>query len=407
MPVMALEGIRVVELATGIAGPFCGKLLADYGAEVIKVEAPAGDPTRRQGPFPDDSPHREKSALFLHLNTNKAGVTLDLEDARERELLRRLVQRSQVLIESYKPGRMKAMGLGYDALKELRPELVMTSVTPYGQAGPHKDYEFTELTIFAATGAMRREGMPDRHPLKYGGEIAQYYAGTAAAAVTSAAVLASALGGQGQWIDVSIQECMAGHPHQIGRRAPFAYSGETDPRRDPHTAGSSNRESYAVGTFRCKDGHVSFLPLGPRMWPNLARMVGREEMLEDPRFATPKDRSDRYTELGAIFQAWLDCHTREEVFAAAQEAGLPAGPVLTTGEVISNGHFDARGYFEDIDHPDAGALTYTGLPFRLSDAPRQDSRPAPRLGQHNDDVFGAIIGVGDDDLKALRRHGVI
>ena len=408
MPLLALEGIRAIEIATDVAGPFCGKLLADYGAEVIKIETPGvGDTSRCVGPFPNDSPHPEKSALFLHLNTNKSGVTLDLTSETGRDLFRGLVGQSQVVIESGKPGRLESLDLGYQSLQRLRPEVVMTSVTPFGQTGPSKDYEYTELTIFAAGGAMHREGHPSREPLKYGAEVAQYFAGTSAAAATMAACFSAALTGDGRWIDVSIQECMAGHPHQIGRRAPFAYAGELDVRREPHTPFFGGRESYAVGTFRCQDGYASFLPLGPRMWPNFARMIGRPELVDDRRFASAQDRVEGCDELTAIFQLWLDGHSRAEVFEAAQEAGLPAGPVLSTGEVMTDPHFSSRGFFVDIDHPDAGSLTYTGLPFAISGAPSTSARPAPTLGQHTDAVLGGVLGVGADERNRLRRGGVI
>jgi crotonobetainyl-CoA:carnitine CoA-transferase CaiB-like acyl-CoA transferase len=188
MPFLALQEMRVIDISTGIAGPFCAKLLADYGAEVIKVEQPGrGDTSRYEGPFPNGVPHPEKSALFLHLNTSKKGVTLDIESAAGQEMLRRLAAEGHILIESFSPGRLDSLGLGYEALKRLRSDLVMTSVTPFGQTGPHSDYQFTELTIFAMGGAMYREGLPDREPLKYGGEMAQYFAGTAAAAATMAA----------------------------------------------------------------------------------------------------------------------------------------------------------------------------------------------------------------------------
>ena len=204
MPFLALQGIRVLEIATGIAGPFCAKMLADYGAEVIKVEQPGrGDPSRHSGALPQLEGDIEKSALFLHLNTNKKGVTLDLASSAGQD--------SQILIESFTPGAMASMGLEFAALKLLKPDLVMTSVTPFGQTGPHKDYQFTELTIFAAGGAMYREGGPEREPLKYGGEMAQYYAGVAAASATTAASFKALMTSRGEWIDISIQECMAGY----------------------------------------------------------------------------------------------------------------------------------------------------------------------------------------------------
>ena len=408
MPFLALEGIRVIETATGIAGPYCGKLLADYGAEVIKVEQPlVGDPSRSQGPFPDGVPHREKSALFLHLNTNKKSVTLDLESPGAPDLFRELLIRCHILIESGRPGAMDSLGLGYDQLREVRPDLVMTSITPFGQTGPYRDYEFTELTVFATSGAMYREGLPDREPLRYGGEMAQYYAGSAAAGVTMAACLRSCLDGLGRWIDISIQECLAGHPHQLAYRAPYVYSGESDSRRNPHEPTAAGVESFGAGTFRVGDGYVSFLPLGARMWPNFARMIERPDLVDDPRFDTPEGRAENHSELASISQAWLGSHTRAEVFAAAQDAGLPGGPVLTAGEVLENSHFAQRGYFLDIDHPDAGTLTYTGMPFRLSEVPLTPASPAPRLGQHNSEVLGGLLGLTGSQISGLRSQGTI
>ena len=408
MPYSVLEGIRVIEVANGMAGSFCAKLLADYGADVIKVERPASDDSTRDVGHTSDASRIEERALALHLNTNKRAVTLDLEYSAGADIFTGLVRESHVLIESYRPGSLDSLGLGYSALKTHRPELVMTSITPFGQTGPHKDYEFTELTIFAAGGAMYREAIPGREPVKYGGQAAQYFAGTAAAIVTIAASLQSYLSGQGQWIDISIQESMGGHPHQMGRRALFAYSGELDPRGDPHTpSAEGGGEHYAAGTFRCKDGYITFRPLGPRMWPSFARMIDKLELLDDPRYSSPDDRRERHRELEAIFQSWLNTHTREQAFTVAQEVGLPCAPVLTIDEVMVNEHFLARDYFTDIQHPDLGTLTYTGLPFGLSDAQLVDARAAPLLGQHNDEIFSGILGIEGEERMRLKESGVI
>ncbi|MCH8310790.1 MAG: CoA transferase, partial [Chloroflexi bacterium] len=250
MPLLALEGVRVLEVTDGIAGPYCAKLLADYGAEVVKIERPdATSMTQRQwaGQRAETSFTVEDTALFLHLNTNKKSVALDLESADGQGLFRRLVSESSIVVESLAPGRMESLGIGYESLKALNPGLVMTSVTPFGQTGPYRDYQYTELTVFATGGGMHREGIPERHPLMYGGEIAQYFTGTAAASATMGASLGALLTGQGDWIDISIMECMAGHPHQIGRRAPFAYNGELDPRRESRSSAAGGREPYAVG----------------------------------------------------------------------------------------------------------------------------------------------------------------
>ena len=408
MPILALDGLRVLDASQGVAGPYCAKLLAEYGAEVIKVEPPrTGDESRSRGPFAPDVPRAEGSALFLHLNTNKKGVTLDLDGDEGRDLFLRLAAKCEVLVESGRPGSMESLDLGYDTLRRSRPDLVMTSITPFGQTGPYSQHEFTELTVFASGGGMFREGLPDREPLMYGGEIAQYFAGTSAATATMAACVGAGLTGKGRWIDVSIQECFAGHPHQIGRRAPFAYSGETDGRTTPHEPVPGARETFAVGTFRCKDGYFSFLPLGPRMWPYFANMIESPELLDDPRMATPRDREEYHYELLDRFQAWLDAHTREEVFAATQRVGIPGGPVLTTGEVISNEHLASRDYFQRIAHPQAGGLTYSGSPFKLDGLPANDPHAAPTLGQHNDEILGGLLGLDASEIAGLRSREVI
>ncbi len=402
MPQIALDGIRMLELSDGIAAPYCAKMFGDYGADVVRVDFP-GQPSLSE----TRADNVEEVALYLHLNANKRSVALDLESERGRDLLRKLALRCDVIVESMRPGVAEGLGIGYEALSAQRPDMVMTSVTPFGQYGPYKDWGYTELTIFAMTGAMYREGLPNRHPLKYGGEIAQYFAGTAAAAATMAALAGATFSGVGDWIDISIQEVMAGHPHQIGRRAPFAYSGETDRRIEPRTSSAGGREPYAVGTFRCKDGYVSFLPLGPRMWPNISEMIGQPELRQDPRFLTPDDRTQNRHELEEIFQAWLDAHTRMEVFDAAQKAGLPGGPVLLSHETVENEQFRARGYFQDIEHPAYGHIWHTGLPFILSDAPRSASAPAPERGADSREVLMEYIDLSETEIRQLEDSGVI
>lgn len=410
MPLLALEGIRVLEVTDGIAGPYCAKLLADYGAEVIKIEHPdATSMTLRQwaGQRAETTLTVEDTALFLHLNTNKKSVALDLDSADGQDLFRRLVPESSIVVESLAPGRMESLGIGYESLNALNPGLVMTSVTPFGQTGPYKNYQYTELTVFATGGGMHREGIPERHPLMYGGEIAQYFTGTAAASATMGASVGALFTGEGDWIDISIMECMAGHPHQIGRRAPFAYNGELDPRREPRTSAAGGREPYAVGTFQCKDGYMSFLPLGPRMWPNIARMIGKPELMEDPRFNTPELRTENRVELEAIFQEWLDQYTRAEVFQAAQDAGIPAGPVLTPPEVVADKHFQERGFFREMEHPEHGTLSYPGVPFGLSNVDETDGRTAPALGEHTVEVLSNMLGMDKTKIDPLLQRGIV
>ena len=402
MPQAALNGIRVLELSDGIAASYCAKMFSDYGADVVRVDSPDHPSTLTL-----NDENAEQVALYLHLNANKRSVALDLESERGRGLLRDLALKCDAVVESMSPGVAEGLGIGYESLAAIRPDVVMTSITPFGQTGPYSGWGYTELTIFAMTGAMNREGLPNRYPLKYGGEIAQYFTGTAAAAATMSALTGAAFSGVGDWIDISILEVMAGHPHQVGRRGPFAYSGEVDRRTDPRTSSAGGREPYAVGTFRCKDGYVSFLPLGSRMWPNISQMIGQPELQRDPRFLTSEDRSENRHELEEIFQSWLDSHTRMEVFDAAQRAGLPGGPVLHSHETVENEHFRSRNYFQDVVHPVYGHLWHTGLPVLLADVQRTASSPAPETGADSREVLAEFVGLEEDEIRELEDRGVV
>ncbi|MCL0028614.1 CoA transferase [Dehalococcoidia bacterium] len=410
MPLSVLHGVRVLEVSYGIAAPFCTKLLADYGAEVIKIERPSDlDLSRRQlaGEQGDSHSVIPDAALFLHLNTNKKSVAVDLETQSGQALFCNLASQSSVIVEGLPPGQMADMGIDYTCLKVLRDDLVMTSVTPFGQTGPYRDYQYTELTVFAMGGAMQREGVTDRHPLRYGAEAAQYFTGSSAASVTMAASFGALLTGQGDWIDVSIFEAMAGHPNQIFRRGAFAYSGAIDYRLQPHADNLEEPDMLAVGTFRCKDGYMTFRPLGHRMWPNIVAMIGKPELMDDPRFSEPDGRKKHHAELDLIFQEWLDERTRSQVFRAADRAGLPGGPLLTAAELLENGHFKSRNYFQEIDHPEFGSLTYTGLPFKLPGASTNVSKRAPDLGQNTTEVLSDVLGMTNAEISDLRDTGVV
>ena len=200
---------------------------------------------------------------------------------------------------------------------------------------------------------------------------------------------------------------MAGHPHQIGRRAPFIYSGELDPRTQPRVSAAGAREPYAVGTFRCRDGHVSFLPLGPRMWPNIARMIGREDLMYDSRFNDPDKRSFNRKALEDIFQSWLDKRTREEIFIEVQKAGVPGSPILRSDEVMENEQFESRGFFTEVDHPTSGTLKYTGDPFRLTAVPYKKLMPAPTVGQQTNQVLKDHLQLSSEDIASLKEKGIV
>jgi crotonobetainyl-CoA:carnitine CoA-transferase CaiB-like acyl-CoA transferase len=401
----ALADITVLDLTHYIAGPYCTKLLADFGAEMIKVERPdGGDPARRYGPFPHDEPHPEKSALFLHLNTNKRDITLNLKTAAGRDLLRALVQHVDVLVENYSPRVMPSLGLGYETLKRLNPRLVMTSISNFGQTGPYRDYKAQDILIYAMGGPMHQTGVPERPPLKMAGNLMQYQAGAMAATATMVGIFAAATQGSGQHIDVSLFETQAG---SVDRRTTFltayAYAGEQARRQHSGPLGIFPR-----GIYPCLDGYI-YIHTSNEWWPRLVQMLERPDLLTDPRFATPaaRLRTDYQAEFDAIFYPWLLERTKQEIMERAQAARVLATAVNTPQDVLQDPHFRARDFFVEVMHPDAGQVKQPGAPFRMSETPWRIRRAAPHLGQHNEEIYGGLLGLSQEELVVLREQGVI
>lgn len=381
MNATALRDLKVIDLTQHIAGPYCTKLLADYGADVIKVERPGGgDPARRMGPFPGHEPHPEKSGIFLYLNTNKRGVTLDLKSDGGRAALLDMVRDADVLVESYSPRVMPSLGLDYQALTRVNPNLIMTSVSNFGQNGRYRDYLATELVHYALCGMAYITGGYHREPVKHGYNQAQYLGGVAAASGTVAALLGLWRGGRGQQVDVSILECVCST--LFTTLNDYTYAGMVS-RRQP-SQGSSLR--YPAPT---KEGYILPTPGVMGDWETYAEMTGVPE-LHDPKFATPAGRQLHSDEVDDLLKAkWLE-KTAEEWFHHAQEWRFPFSPVQTMADISSSPQLQKRGYFVEFPHPAVGTLRYPGAPFRMSETPRRQNRPAPKLGEHNREVFGEL-----------------
>ena len=396
-----LSDLRVLDLTHHIAGPYCTKLLAAYGAEVIKVERPGtGDPARHIGPFLNDEPHPEKSGLFLHLNTGKKSITLDLKSPTGVRVLKEMVAEADVLVENFAPRVMPSLGLSYEELEKINARLVMTSISNFGQTGPYRDYKAKEIVSFAMGGRMYSEGQPDREPLKYAGNVAQYLAGTVGALATMTATIGSRLMGFGQHVDVSIQECMMAATDS--RLLQWEYCGE-EAEREARREGN-----YPTGVYFCQDGYIQMLGAGERRIRRVFQMLGMPELMDDPRFATGAARLHHQGDFEAIFLPWLLEHTREEVFHQGQAAGVPVAPLYTMDEVLKDPQFVARGFFTEVDHPYAGTLTYPGPPFhKMSETPWQGWTRAPLLGEHNKEVYCGRLGYSKEDLVRLRACGVI
>lgn len=374
---LPLEGLRVLEIGTFVSAPYCGKLFAGYGAEVIKVEPPGGDISRAHGPFKDGVPNRETSALFLYLNTGKKSVELDIGSPEGREAFLRLVETADVLIENYRPADMRALGLTYETLSALNPRLVMISVTTFGQDGPYAGFESNNLVAFAMGGQMFITGTQDGGPLKNGGYQADYQGGLNAFSAGMLAVTAAERDGLGQHVDVSIQQCMA--PLLEATIPYYTYLGRwAGLRRGNHMA------SF-IGIYPCADGHLG-IHIMPRNWKPFTDVIGRPDMFDDPRFVTQALRAQHNDDLMAEFYAWAAGESKHDIYRRAGAGRAPIAFVHTMDDLLTSPHLAERGFIQRIDHPVAGEAAYPGPPWWIGpDAWRHER--APLLGEHNAEIL--------------------
>ncbi|MEX1255580.1 MAG: CoA transferase [Dehalococcoidia bacterium] len=393
-----LSELTILDLSEGTAGPFATKLFADYGARVIKVERPGrGDPARRVGPFPD-TPHPEAGALFLYLNTSKEGVTLDYSTATGRRILLELIEHADALIESATPGELDAIGLGVEALHQRNPRLIVTSVSAFGQSGPYAKWRASDIVAFAAGGQMSITGDPDREPLMTAGHQAFYQAGLHAFGATLAGLFSVGVIEIGQHIDINAMECQAATIE--------LYLGDYLYRKSDilsHRRGNS--ASAMIGIYPCADGHIG-VHVMPRNFPAFARLMDAESMIDDERFRDARARLMNNDEVLATIYAWAAGTTRDEAYRRSGELRCSAAPIYSIGEVLQQPHLRARESIRELDDPRAGRLSYPGPPFRTAEG-GWSLRPAPSLGEHNEAVYGELLGLSRCDLVRLRSAGVI
>ena len=398
MPAGLLSGLRVLDLGSGISGPWCAKILADYGAEVIKVETPgSGDAPRRMGPFAGDDPNPEKSLTFLYLNTNKKGVTLDPSSATGRKLLHRLLADADVLVENHPPAQSKALGLDYQSLAAVNPQLVVTSITPFGQTGPYSDFQATDIVTYALSGLMYHSGDSDKEPLRNVLDQSFYVAGANAAAATQVALFARLSNGEGQHVDVSAAECLGAH---LVQPIPYySYMGAVKGRRPVRGAGFDE-------LMPARDGYVAPSVQGSQPWATIADLIGLEE-LQDEKFSTGAGRIAHGEELKELLIKGLAEWDRMPLFLASGERRLVFGMAQDAGDLANCPHLSAREFFVDVDHPVVGRAQYPGMAVRLPGETLTATQPAPLLGQHNTEIFGQELGYSLEELVSLRTQGVI
>jgi crotonobetainyl-CoA:carnitine CoA-transferase CaiB-like acyl-CoA transferase len=384
MAARALEGLRVIQVDGGVAAGYATKLLADLGADTILVEPPDGDETRRYGPFPGNEPHPEKSGLFLYLNCNKRGVTLDLTTDNGRAALHQLLRNADLLMHTTPPAEMAARGLDWETVHALNPALVECSISRFGQTGPDRDYKGYELTSASAGGWATITGAgpegADLPPLKAFGQQADFQAGLNAAVASLGALLARDLqGAQGQHIDLSIQEVVL----TILEMAIVHYSYG---KRVASRLGGRIVQPWAI--LPAKDGLVFVLCVQNAEWDRFVEWMGNPEWASWEIFDDRLKRAETWDVLRPYIEEWTSRHTVEEIYTGGLERKLAFAPLSTMGDLLRNEHLRVRGFFATIGHPEAGELEYPGAPWKLGATPWELRTPAPLLGEHNEEIVG-------------------
>jgi crotonobetainyl-CoA:carnitine CoA-transferase CaiB-like acyl-CoA transferase len=399
----ALADLKVIEVGELVSAPYCTKLMADMGADVVKIERPgAGDRARTRGPFPKDEPHAEKSGLFLYLNANKKGVTLDISRPEGMAILEKLAAGADLLIHNVVPTEMDRVGLTWDRMRRVNPNLVMTSIAPFGLSGPYRDYRAEDMSVWCAGGVCVLNGggpeHPELPPLKTFGQQAGYQGGVHAAAATMGAVFARLRGEAGQHVEVSVQESLSSMLEMTYEYWPYMKMIATRLGQKP---------LQPVETMACKDGYIYLCCIEEHQWRNFVEIMGNPDWANEEIFGDRLKRALNWDALKVFLEEWVGQQTVLDLYRKAQARRVPFAPVSTMGDLLSSEHLKARGFFVEIAHPVAGTQTYPGAPLKYHRTPWEIRMPAPMLGQHTAEILGERAGVSAAQLKELQSKGVI
>ena len=392
----ALAGIRVLELANFMAGPFCGMLLADMGAEVIKVENPAvGDYTRTTPPFVNG-----ESAGFLTLNRNKKSVTLNLKAPEGRELLKKLARKSDVVLENFRTGTMEKLGLGYATLAKLNPRLVYCAISGFGESGPESHRGGYDLIVQAESGVMDLTGFTDGPPVKVGNSIADLVAGMSGAHGVTLALLARQKTRRGQKVEIAMLDVMASLlTYQAGM---YLNGGRTPARR-----GNEHPSIVPYEVFKAADGYLALGVANNSLWERCCAALERPDLARDARFATEASRVEHRATLVPLLNEVLGARSGADWMKRLEAVGVPAGRIRTVPEVCESEHLRARGMLVALPHAKAGTVKMMGVPIRLHRTPGRAKTAAPLLGADTEAVLMRILGLRRPDVQRLRKAGVL
>jgi crotonobetainyl-CoA:carnitine CoA-transferase CaiB-like acyl-CoA transferase len=392
----ALAGIRIVDFSRALAGPYCTMLLADLGAEVIKVEMPGkGDDSRGWGP-----PFIEgEAAYFLSINRNKKSITLNLKSDKAKQIVSRLIEKADVVLESNRPGVMTKLGLDYETAKKNNPQVIYCSISGFGQTGPYSKRPGFDQVIQGYGGIMGLTGEAGGPPLKVGIAVTDIATGMFAAIGILTALYHRQRTGKGQYVDASMLDGQVSWlTYQAGR---YLASGLV-----PQRIGSAHPLIVPYQAFGASDGFINIAAGNDNLWMKFCEVAGLLDIAEDPKFATNAKRVENREEVVEIISRVIATKTMQEWLDLLNDAGVPCGPINTIDQIFADPHVLARDMLVDVDHPKCGKIKLTGCPIKLSETPAEVSAAPPILGQHNEEILREL-GFGSDDIDKLKQEKVI
>jgi CoA:oxalate CoA-transferase len=394
-PNLPLAGVTVLDFGQVYQGPYATLLMAQAGADVIKIEPPQGEPLRRRAP-----PGKSTTFPIAMLNSNKRAITLNLKHERGRELLFCMVEKGDVLLENFAPGVMDRLGVGWSVVSEINPRLVYASGSGYGLSGPDRDNLAMDLTIQAVSGLIAATGFPDGPPVKAGPAVVDFISGIHLYAATVTALFERERTGKGRLVEVAMQE--AAYPTMTSQLHAYFETG-----KPPGRTGNSSHGRVPINVYPAKDGYVAMNIAVEEHWHNLLAAMGREQLRDDSRFANNAARVANREETDALIASWTRGLGKYEIFAIAKQRRIPLAPVRDADEVMHDRHMHERGFLTEIEHDEIGRVTVPTSPLRYHDADRVETRPSPKLGQHNAEIYGDWLGLSPTEIAELQRDGVI
>ena len=392
-----LNGIRVYDLGRIQVAPYCAMLLGDLGAEVIKVEEPTiGDGQRTLPPFVQG-----QSYPFMLANRNKKSITLNLKTNEGKEIFKKLISKGNVIVENYSAGTMEKLGLGYNELQKTNPELIYMAISGFGQTGPYRSYPAIDPVVQAMSGVMSMTGFPDGPPMPVGMLAGDYIGSIYGVMGVLGAVISWKDTGKGQFIDISMQDCLwagCGTLHMVN----YLTKGEL-----PRRSGTRSRTFAPMNNYIAKDGYVNIGINYNKWWDELLRIMGKEELIGDERFSRQSARIRNIDEVDAMVESWTKERTQEEIVTKLRSAGIACGPVLNIEDLLDDPHLQHREMVLETSHPVEGKIKTVGHVLKYSETPCEIKLPPPLLGEHNEKIYGELLGYNAEKLATLKQQGII